>query len=64
MDVSNVSSAVSRVSADNQASVAVAKIALDQAKSQGQAANQLIQAAAKVQDQAARGSDGRMDVYG
>jgi hypothetical protein len=63
MDASSMSSAVTRAAADNQASVAVAKIALDQAKSEGQAANELIKAAADVQ-KASVARDGHMDVYG
>jgi hypothetical protein len=48
-----------------QTSLAVAKKVLDNERTQGQAVVQLIQAAGKVQEQQqARSSDNRLDVYG
>lgn len=58
---SSVSAAISGVDLSSQVSVRVARLTLDQAQQQGQAAVELLKAAADVR-QASRRSDGGLDV--
>lgn len=60
----DTASAISQVQVQNQLSIAVAKKSLDAAKQQGEAALQLIEAAAAIGQQQSHSESGRLDVVG
>jgi hypothetical protein len=65
MDIASVAQSVKQAEIGNQVAVAVARKTLDAQEQQGQAAIQLLESAAKVQQQSGPNAfGGRLDVKG